>query len=237
MRFIEPEFESYGMAVGVLVLKSDEAMEPELRHWLPSDIALHHARVNNATVVNRDTLAAMLAELPGAVQQLPDAPDYSVIAYGCTSGSMVIGSSKVRDAIQSVHGGVGVTDPFTALKAKLKSVGARRIGLLVPYEPEVAQGIIDGLHEAGLEVIASASFHESRDDQVCRISRDSVRQGLLAVGQDPNVQAVVGSCTNLRSADVLEDVVATLGKPVMSSNSALAWHIAYLCGRASENGS
>lgn len=232
MQFIQPRFETYGTAVGLLVLRSDEAMEGELRQWLPAEVALHHARVYNANEVNSETLAAMLNELPDSARRLPDAPDYKVIAYGCTSGSMVIGSDRVREAIQSVHAGVAVTDPFTALKAKLSNVDAKRIGLLVPYEPAVAQGIVDGLQDAGFEIAASASFHESNDDRVCRISRESVTEGLLAVGMDPAVEAVVGSCTNLRSIDVLDAVAAGLGKPVMTSNSALAWHIEQLCGAA-----
>jgi maleate isomerase len=230
MQFITPSFESYGTAVGLLVLTSDEAMETELREWLPPHIALHHARVTNAIEVNRETLGAMLAQIPNAVRQLPAAPDYKVIAYGCTSGSMVIGSDTVREAIQRIHADVAVTDPFMALKAKLNSVNAQRIGLLVPYEPVVAQGIVDDLQKDGFQIVASASFHESNDDRVCRISRASVREGLTAVGQDKEVQAVVASCTNLRVLDVLDEVSAELGKPVMSSNSALAWHIETLCG-------
>jgi maleate isomerase len=94
----------------------------------------------------------------------------------------------------------------------------------------VAQGIVDDLQKDGFQIVASASFHESNDDRVCRISRASVREGLTAVGQDKEVQAVVASCTNLRVLDVLDEVSAELGKPVMSSNSALAWHIETLCG-------
>lgn len=229
MQFIEPTFESFGVPVGVLVLKTDEAMESELRQWLPRDISMHHARVFNATEVNRETLGAMLDELPDAVRQLPDAPEYRVIAYGCTSGSMVIGSDRVRDAIRRVHPNVAVTDPFTALKAQLEHVGAKRIGLLVPYEPEVAQGIVDGLRGAGYEIVHTASFNESCDNRVCRISSESVLQGFLAVGEPAEVDAVVGSCTNLRSAAVLDKAAETLGKPVMTSNSALAWHIEALC--------
>lgn len=229
MRFITPEFETSGAAVGLLVLTSDEAMESEVRHWLPAEITLHHARVRNAIDVNRETLAAMLGELPDAVRQLPGAPDYRVIAYGCTSGSMVIGSDRVRAAVQSVHPGVAVTDPFTAVKARLDNVGAKRIGLLLPYEPDVSQGIIDGLQQDGYDVVDALTFNEPNDENVCRISPASVLEGLTSAGADTSIDAVVGSCTNLRALTILDEAERQLGKPVMTSNSALAWHISTLC--------
>jgi len=36
------------------------------------------------------------------------------------------------------------------------------------------------------------------------------------------------SCTNLRTLGVIDEVSQALGKPVLSSNQALAWHMAQL---------
>lgn len=225
MEHIQARFAHSAAAVGLLVLHSDEAMESELRSWLPSDINVHHARVQNANTINTESLAAMREQIPLAARQLPESPDYRVIAYGCTSGAMVIGREHVARAIRSVHRSAAVTDPFSAIQAQLAHLGVDKIGLLVPYEATVAQGIVDGLSKVGLSIIRSATFNENRDDRVCRIAPESVLEGLLSVGRDPEVQAVVGSCTNLRALGVLDRASAELGKPVLSSNSALAWHI------------
>ena len=42
------------------------------------------------------------------------------------------------------------------------------------------------------------------------------------------VDAVFLSCTNLRTLDVIDEIEAELGLPVVSSNQALAWHMAQL---------
>jgi maleate isomerase len=42
--------------------------------------------------------------------------------------------------------------------------------------------------------------------------------------------AVFASCTNLRTFGVIESAEAALGKPVISSNSAFAWHLHKLAG-------
>ena len=46
----------------------------------------------------------------------------------------------------------------------------------------------------------------------------------------PEADAVFISCTALRTADVIEDIEAALGKPIVTSNQALAWHALRLMG-------
>jgi maleate cis-trans isomerase len=50
------------------------------------------------------------------------------------------------------------------------------------------------------------------------------------VGKDPKIEAVFASCTNLRTLPVIETCERRLGKPVISSNLALAWHMMHLAG-------
>ena len=40
----------------------------------------------------------------------------------------------------------------------------------------------------------------------------------------------VSSCTSLRVAEIVEEVEAAIGKPVSSSNHAMAWHALRLAG-------
>jgi maleate isomerase len=44
------------------------------------------------------------------------------------------------------------------------------------------------------------------------------------------VEGVFVSCTSLRVASIVEELEAELGKPVTSSNHALAWHCLRLAG-------
>ncbi|GIT08142.1 MAG: hypothetical protein CM1200mP30_17720 [Pseudomonadota bacterium] len=45
----------------------------------------------------------MEAELPITASLLPASFNFDVIGYGCTSGSTVIGESRVTNAIRTVH--------------------------------------------------------------------------------------------------------------------------------------
>jgi maleate isomerase len=50
----------------------------------------------------------------------------------------------------------------------------------------------------------------------------------INLGRDDSVQGIFMSCTNLRTLGVIDEVSQMLGKPVLSSNQALAWHMAQL---------
>jgi maleate isomerase len=87
---------------------------------------------------------------------------------------------------------------------------------------------MDELESEGIEVVRGASFHESRDDRVARISPESLNSAIEALATPNNIDAIVASCTNLRTFDILEEASIKVGIPVISSNSALVWHINHL---------
>jgi maleate isomerase len=82
----------------------------------------------------------------------------------------------------------------------------------------------------GIEVVAMASFEHPDDNEVARIDEASLRRGVLELGRKADVDAVFVSCTSLRIAEIVADIEAQLGKPVTSSNHALAWHALRLAG-------
>jgi len=93
--------------VGVVVLQTDEVVEDELRHWLTPGTRILHTRIPNDQSVNAETLGAMEAALPHALTLLPVAAPIAVIAYGCTSGTTVIGEERVTQLVHekfSQHG-------------------------------------------------------------------------------------------------------------------------------------
>jgi maleate isomerase len=215
-------------AVGLVVLQSDETMEHELRHWLADSVRLFHTRIPNEVEISHDSLHRMKAALPAATSLLPSSTDFKVIVYGCTSGTTVIGEQAVTDAIRSIFPGAQVTNPLSAIKAQLLAIKAKRIALLTPYVPDVSKALMDELESEGIEVVRGASFHESRDDRVARISPESLNSAIEALATPNNIDAIVASCTNLRTFDILEEASIKVGIPVISSNSALVWHINHL---------
>ena len=69
-----------------------------------------------------------------------------------------------------------------------------------------------------------------QDQVVARISETSTLNAIIEIGSSSDCDAVFVSCTNLRSFRILAQAEETLGKPVLSSNQAIAWHLLRLAG-------
>ena len=218
--------------VGVVVLQTDEVVEDELRYWLTPNTRVLHTRIPSGTAVTTDTLGSMEAALPNALTLLPNNAPISVIAYGCTSGSTVIGEDRVTEIVHAHFPGVAVTNPLTALKAKLHDLQAKKLALLTPYEPTVSGALHDHLIQHGIDIVSFGSFNEPLDSNVCRIDDESIMNAIKTLHDQTPCDAVFASCTNLRTAQWLEHFSNELGTPVVSSNSAMSWHINQLTSNA-----
>lgn len=217
--------------LGAIVLQTDETLEPELARMTAMDgVALYHSRIPMVPDIRPETLAGMERDLPAAARLLPPTLDFDVIAYGCTSGSSVIGSDNVARGVQSVFPNAKVTDPLAAIIAAGQSLAARRLGFITPYLPEVSARMRAALERAGFEISGFASFEEGDDRVVARITERAIVAAATRVAESVACDAIVISCTNLRCLQVIPEIEASTGVAVISSNQALGWHMLRLSG-------
>lgn len=217
--------------LGVIVLETDEALEPEFARMMDQDgVALYHSRIPMASEIRPETLGQMARDLPASVQLLPPSLDFDVIGYGCTSGAAVIGSDNIARAVQSIFPDAQVTDPLAAIIAATQALGARRLGFITPYLPEVSRQMRLILEQAGFEIAAFGSFEESDDRVVARITESAIVAAANHVADQASCDAIVISCTNLRCLRIIPQIEARTGLPVISSNQALGWHMLRLSG-------
>jgi maleate isomerase len=218
-------------SIGLIVLATDHTIEHEWRKLLCADgVAFYGSRVANSAEISPETLAEMEARIAPGVALIRPGERLDVVAFGCTSASIVIGEEKVFERIREARPEVQCTTPITAARVGFTALGVQRIGLLTPYVRRINEQMADYLSARGIEVVAMGSFEHSNDNEVARIDAASLRQGILEVGDQAHVQAVFVSCTSLRLAEAVADIEQRLGKPVTSSNHAMAWHSLRLAG-------
>ncbi len=212
-------------AIGVIVLASDSTLEFEFRQIcdLPG-IGLFHSRIYNDNKITPVTLKAMKAGITQACDVIVPGCPLDVVAYGCTSASIVMGEDQVFEQVRKSRPQAKYTTPVTAAFAAFKALGVKNIGILTPYRTDVNVKVKAYFEKAGFCVPVFGSFNEENDPTVARISTDSIKTAVLEVGGHPRVEAVFVSCTALRVVDIVAEVEAELGKPVTSSNHAMAWH-------------
>lgn len=222
-----------GARVGLVVLASDYTVEDEVRRLAaPFDVSVFMARIRNSPTITPETLAAMGPRLTDTVDLILPGDRLDVVAFACTSASVVLGSQRVAESIAKARPMAVATNPMDAAFAAFKAFGAHRIAVLTPYRRDVNVAVRDRIEAAGFSVPVFGSFNEEHDPVVAAIDISSLRAGIRTLFDKQPVDAVFVSCTSIRMADAIADLEAEFSLPITSSNQALAWHCVRLAGRA-----
>jgi len=217
------------LPIGMIVLQTDETVEPEFKRYFADDpTPMYVTRIPSGLAVTPDSLSEMQKYLPAAADLLPKARPYSVVGYGCTSASSIIGSEEVERLVQTKCDAQAVTNPLRAAVAHAAHIGISKLALLSPYIEDVNIPLRRAFAENGLSTDVFGTFAESEESKVVRIAQNSIIEAATQLGNDLSIEGVFLSCTNLRTIDAIPEIERRLGKPVLSSNRSLAWHIKHL---------
>lgn len=212
-------------ALGLIVLRVDETIEQEFRHFVPADTKLYVTRIQSGDDLTPASIAGMEQRLTEAASLLPAAAGFDVVGYACTSGTALLGAENVAQRVMDGVPTRWVTNPFTAAVAQLQDLGVRTIGLVSPYILEVAETLNSEFEAHGFVVAHSVTMNEVEEAKVSRIEPQVICNAARACAENGPCDALFLSCTNLRTQDLLGPLSRELGMPVVSSNSALAWHM------------
>lgn len=218
-------------AIGLIVLSVDQTVEHEFRKiFTMPGIALYESRMPSSPEVNPETLKAMETDIAPYTALMVPGCHLDVVAFACTSGGMVIGDEQVFRRIREARPGVACTTPMYAVFAALKALGAKRVCLITPYIDDINRTMRRYIQSNGFAVPVVGSWSEEDDFKVARIAPETIREAVLDLGRSELVDAVLVACTSLRVVEIVEELEAEIGKPVTSSNHALAWHCLRLAG-------
>lgn len=179
-------------------------------------------RIPSAETATPETLAAMEAHLADAARMLVPGQPLQSISYSCTSGTIAIGVDTVHARIGAVRPECAVVTPIEAAMTALKTLGCRRISLLMPYLMTTADMVADYFEQHGFTLDSTATFDLGGDPDMNRVSFESLYEAGVATCADDS-DALFISCTGWRTQPVIERLETTLNKPVITSNQALAW--------------
>lgn len=222
--------------VGLILLSTDHSTEADFARLVAGPrVGLFATRVEYANPVTHENLRRMEPRLGAAAALLlPDEP-LDAICFSCTSASVAIGDAAVEAAIAAAKPGVPVVTPPGAAARALSQFGARRISLLTPYTVETTSGMADYFEARGFDLASVICLGLEDDRDMARISTASLIEAAVAATHG-EAEALFVSCTALRSALIVADVEARIGRPVVASNQATAWACLGLCGVAPEPG-
>ena len=215
----------YRAKIGVIVPSTNTVAEPEFNLMAPPGVSIHGARIMLLGKATEQSYYKMGDETSRAAAELGTA-EVDVIAWACTSGSIVVPASKLEGMIVEASGIPAVSTINSVIKA-LKAVGAKTVALGTPYVTFVNEAEVKFLKDKGYKVAAwyGLGLGETQEERrgIGRVPPESLFR-LARYIDRPQVDTVFLSCTNLATVEMIADLEADLGKTVITSNLATFWN-------------
>lgn len=214
-----------GVQRGVgMIVPYDMALDRELWRWVPGEVSLHLTRTAFVPVpvsVEQASLVSDEAAVHSATRDLLT-PEPEVVAYGCTSGSFVNGAGGEQGLVDVMcdAGADRAVTTSGALVRALRVLGVQQVALATPYVQSVTDRLVGFLGEHGLRVVTSAGLGLS--GQIWKTSYQQVVEIVRSLDR-PEAEAMVISCTNLPTYEIIAPLERELGKPVLSANQVTVW--------------
>lgn len=232
-RPLEPRFDD-GPArhkIGLIALSSDLVTERDFNLMMPpGDEAMYYtSRVHHYSPVTVENLRRMGPQLAEAASQILPTTPLDVIAYSCTSGTVSIGYDEVVAQIRKGRADVEVVTPITAALAAFEKFGVKRISFMTPYTDDVNQTMVPFLEARGIEILNVAGFCQDDDQLMARLTPDVIHDAAVEI-TDPEADALFVSCTGIRTAETIDRIEQSLGKPAFCSNQCMVWQSLRLSG-------
>jgi maleate isomerase len=219
------------LRIGLIELATDQTSEHEFRRILAlPGVDFYESRIWNDATITPETLARMEKDIEAGMRVIMPGLRLDVAGFTCTSGAMVIGEDKVFALMRKARPGIPCSSPITGALAGMRALGLGRIALLTPYVQAINDMMRGYLEERGVSVPVMGSFNNADDDEVARITLESTKSAALDLARSADVDGIFVSCTSLRTIDVIGEVEAATGKPMLASNPAQAWHLLRLGG-------
>jgi maleate isomerase len=222
--------------LGLIVPEVNFVVEPEFAKVLAPmmpDVRLHVARVSAGDQPYGVSALQSLAS-GGSAAALTLASVSDVIAFACTSASFVGGCAtpaSLRRRIEDASGRPAVITA-QALVDAVSALDTKRLSLATPYTREVTELEQRFLEASGYTVVSTrylgidqrgAQGH-CQPEEVLELARSALHS---------DAEALIISCTNLRTLELIDALERELGLPVVTSNQATLWALLRCSGDAS----
>ena len=236
-----PDGRSFRMKFGLVVPATNTTMEHELwdlifRNQGPGGlkgVGLHTVNVvtPKPRLQTREDLLAYQRQFLGGLKAAVDSallaqPHYMIM--GMSLEHILAGIDQIRAPVADIeaYSGLSWSTWHDAAEAALRRIGARRIGLLTPFDRTGNESATQMFEELGFEVVSSAGFSCANALDIAHVpdwAKERAILELLATDAN-NLDAVVQCGTNMSLIDVVQRLEPVIGIPILGINAVIFWH-------------
>ncbi len=125
--------------------------------------------------------------------------------------------AEVEDAV-----GVPVLNASTADHVALRSLGARKVAVVTPFNADIDRNVKANTEAAGFEVVSIAGTCAPTLPEICETELDDIRAVFRKVAAS-DCDAVLQVGTALPVVSLIDELENDLGKPIVACNAAVYW--------------
>jgi maleate isomerase len=218
--------------IGLVQLSTDNSLEADWTKLTGTSALIFSSRVFYSGIMTWKALNEITQGITETASLIATGLPMDVMAFGCTSASMVIGSKKIEKLLTVHHPGIPATNPWMAAKAAFKQFNAEKVSIFSPYPTEVNYPLYRKLLAQGFDVPAIGALRIDNDTDISTVSFDSMVEGAEQILNHAKTDVLFMSCTNLRVLDHIEKLESIFNIPIVCSNQAMFWHAMTLAGRS-----
>lgn len=208
------------MRLGIVIPAANTTLESELPGSGLDDASWHFQRFGQL-IRGRDDLEAGTASIVESSGALT-AARVRAIGVGYTAGSYTGGpewDASLRAAVAARTGGPAHT-AASAIVGALARLLVRTVAVVSPYNREVNRRAADYLTASGF--VVTAMVGEAPLGPAGDVTPEEIEATVRALDVT-GADAVLISCTGLRTFNLIDPLELAIGLPVVSSNLALLW--------------
>lgn len=207
--------------IGLLTPSSNVSVECDFADWAPKNVTVHAARMlmRGATMI--EALALAQHHAPRAAEELATL-DPDVTVFACTGAGAILGpdgeQALIRQLSMLTNSPVVSTNQAVAEAVAIHS--AKRIAVITPYSDDQTEAVVAARERGGVRVVRAAGMRIAANREIARVTPIELLRFCEQELADARFDLLFVSCTNLRTAPVIEPLRRRFGVPVVTSNRA-----------------
>ena len=236
-----PDVRSFRKKIGLVIPATNTSMEHELWSLIFANqgpdglrgVGLHTVNVitPRPKLETEADLLEYQKQFLGGLRSAVDTaklsqPDYMIM--GMSLEHILSGIDQIRAPMKELeaHTALEWSTWHDAAPAALKKFGARRIGLLTPFDRKGNESAKRLFEDLGFKVAATFGFSCANAMHIAHIPDWAKEKAILQHLAPPrsNIDAIVQCGTNMGLIDLAERLEPVIGIPMISINAALLWH-------------
>lgn len=210
--------------VAFVIPHTDVTGEMDFHRFLP-DHVVHVQRMWLGDVSKEAEQKMVAEELPAALRYLKGVAPYKCAVFGCTSASAVNGVDGMfaMQELMSRELGCPAISVMGAVLHEIRQRNAKSVAVFTPYTDEVNAFVRQTMETFGVSVASICGMGLILDADIAALSPEQISDFVYANRDNVPDEADLCffSCTNVRSAEIRQELSDLIGKTFITSNQCV----------------